>query len=177
MKMHYDIVKKVAKMKPIVKVVRSRFSDPDPRLWAQQSLGPVSFAAMAPGSPPAADAVDAGLMPVVAVVALLVLIVWSAVKFYDRSRKREEEAVALQARISDALMVEPSLSALPLTPTVRMPLSRRGPVMIELSGSVPRPALRQAAIDVVLREVESTGRGCALQDRIAVTSARLGRAA
>ena len=104
MKMHYDVVKEVAEMKPIVKFVRSRSSGPDPRLWAQQSLGPVPFAAMAPGSPPAADAV-------------------------------------------------------------------------ELSGSVPRPALRQAAIDVVLREVESTGRSCALQDRLAVTSARLGRAA
>jgi len=89
----------------------------------------------------------------------------------------EEVAVPLRAKISDALMVEPSLSGLPVTPTVRMPLWPRDPVMIELSGSVPRPALRQAAIDVVLREVESTGRGCALQDRIAVTSARLGRAA
>src|SRR3990172_6929693 len=100
MKMHYDIVKAVAKMKPIVKFVRSRFSGPDPRLWTQQSLGPVPFAEMGPGPPPAADAV-------------------------------------------------------------------------ELSGSVPRPALRQAAIDVVLREVESTGRGCALQDRLAV---QIGRA-
>jgi len=78
-------------MKPIVKFFFSRFSGPGPRMWAQQSLGPVPFAAMAPGSTPDAGAVDAGLMPVVAVVALLVLIVWSAVKVYDRTRKWEEE--------------------------------------------------------------------------------------
>ncbi|MDO8477552.1 MAG: hypothetical protein Q7W02_15405 [Candidatus Rokubacteria bacterium] len=49
--------------------------------------------------------------------------------------------------------------------------------MIELSGSVPRPALRQAAITLVLREADSIGKSCCLQDRIAVTPARLGRAA
>ena len=59
----------------------------------------------------------------------------------------EEVAVPLRAKISDALMVEPSLSGLPVTPTVRMPLWPRDPVMIELGG------------------------------RIALTSARLGRAA
>ena len=163
-------------MRPIVQLFFARLPGPGLRMWAQQSLGPTPLAAVTPGSTPDFGAVDAGLVPIAAVV-LLVLIVWSAVKLYDRSRKRDEEAVALQAKISDALMVEPSLSGLPLTPTVRMSLWRHDPVMIELSGSVPRPALRQAAIDVVLREVESIGKSCALQDRIAVTSARLGRAA
>jgi len=132
---------------------------------------------MTPGSMPDAGAVDVGLMPVVAAVALLVLVLWSAVALYDRSRKRAEEAAALQERISDALMVERSLSGFPLTPTVRMPLLGRGPVVVTLTGAVPRPALRQAAIDLVLREIDSTGRACSLQDRIAVAPVRLGRAA
>jgi hypothetical protein len=177
MRRHYGIDQEVATMKPIVQFFFSRLSGPGPRMWAQQSLGPTPLAAMTPAVTPDVGAVDAGFMPVVAAVVLLVLIVWSAVKLYDRSRKREEEAVALQARISDALMIELSLSGLSLTPTVRMPLWRRDAVMIELSGSVPRPALRQAAIDLVLREVDSTGKSCTLQDRIAITPARLGRAA
>jgi hypothetical protein len=110
-------------------------------------------------------------------VVLMLLIVGVAVKLYDQSRKREDEAVALQARLSDALMLEPSLTGVSLTPTVRMPRWRRGPMMIELAGLVPRPALRQAAVNLVLREVAGTGKGCCLQDRIVVTPARLGRAA
>lgn len=164
-------------MKPIVQFVFARLPGPGLRMWAQQSLGPTPLAAMTPASTPDVGAVDAGFVPVAAVVLLLVLAVWSAVKLYDRSRKRDEEAAALQANISDALMVEPSLSGLPLTPTVRMSLWRHDPVMIELRGSVPRPALRQAAIDVALREVDSLGKSCSLLDRIAVTPARLGRAA
>lgn len=163
-------------MRPIVQFFFVRVSGPGLRMWARQSLGPTPLAALMPQSTPDVGAVDASFMPVAAVV-LLVLIVWSAVKLYDRSRKREQEAVALQAKISDALIVEPSLSGLPLTPTVRMPLRRRGPVIIELSGSVTRPALRQAAITLVLREVDSIGKSCALRDRTAVTPARLGRAA
>ncbi len=110
-------------------------------------------------------------------VVLVLLIVGVAGKLYDRSRKREDEAVALQARLSDALMLEPSLTAVSLTPTVRMPRWRRGPMMIELAGLVPRPALRQAAVNLILREVASTGKSCCLQDRIAIAPARLGRAA
>lgn len=111
-------------MRPIVQFFFSRLSGPGLRMWTQQSLGPTPLAAMTPGSTPNVGAVDAGLMPIAAVV-LLVLIVWSAVKLYDRSRTREEEA----------------------------------------------------AMTLVLREVDSIGKSCALQDRIAVTPARLGRAA
>ncbi|MBI3105334.1 MAG: hypothetical protein HYY95_07145 [Candidatus Rokubacteria bacterium] len=175
-RMQQGIVQEEATMRPIMQFLFARLPGPGLGMWAQQSLGPTPLAAMTPGSAPDFGAVDAGLVPIAAVV-LLVLIVWSAVKLYDRSRKPDEEAVALQAKISDALMVQPSLSGLPLTPTVRMSLWRHDPVMIELSGSVPRPTLRQAAIGVALREVDSRGKGCSFLDRIAVTSARLGRAA
>ena len=75
-------------MRPIGQFFFSRLSGPGLRMWAQQSLGPTPFAAMTPASMPDFGAVDASLMPVAAVV-LLVLIVWSAVKLYDRSRRRE----------------------------------------------------------------------------------------
>ena len=155
----------------------SRFSGPNLQTWALQSLGPTPLAAVAPAATPDVGAEDAGFLPVVAIVVLLALIAWSVVKLYDRRRKRDEEAMALQSRLSDALMVEPSLACQPLTLTVQLPLWGRDPVTIKLSGSVPRPALRQAAIDLVLREVDSTGKDCALQDRIAITPALLGRAA
>lgn len=160
-------------MRPIVQFLSSRLSGVG--VWARLSPGPTLFPAMAPGSSPELGA-GSGVMAFVAVV-LVLLIVGVAVKLYDRSRKREDEAVALQAKLSDTLMLEPSLAGLSLTPTVRMPLWRRGPMMIELAGLVPRPALRQTAINLVLREVASTDKSCCLQDRIVVTPARLGRAA
>ena len=131
-------------MRPIVQFLLSKLSGTDVRMWVAS----------------------------VAVV-LVLLIVGGAVKLYDRSRKRFDETVALQARVSDALMGEPSLTGLSLTPTVRMPLWRREPVMIELRGSVPRPGLRQAAVSLVLREVEALGKSCCLQDRIVVAPAGL----
>ena len=77
-------------MRSIKEFCFSRLSGPGLRMWAQQPFGPTPLAAMTPGSTPDVGAVDVGLMPVAAVVLLLVLI-WVAVKLYDRSRKREEE--------------------------------------------------------------------------------------
>jgi hypothetical protein len=162
-------------MTSILPCLLSRLSGPGSQRWAQQALGPAPVVAVTPGSMSDGGAVDLGLMPVVVAAALLVLFLGGAMTLYDRSRKRAEATAALQARISDALMVERSLSGFPLTPTVRMPLWGRGPVVVAVTGAVPRPALRQAAVDLVLREVDSTGRACILQDRIAVTPVRLGR--
>lgn len=118
---------------------------------------------------------DVGIWMAFVAVILSLLVAGLAVRFYTRSRKREDEAIALQMRVSDALMVEPSLTG--LTPTVRLPLWRREPVMIELNGSVPRPGLREAAVNLVLREVEAMGKSCCLQDRIVVAPAGLTGAA
>jgi hypothetical protein len=163
-------------MRPIVQLLSSQVSGPGVRMWAQLSAGPTPFAAMAPGVTSDAGYVQGNVVAFLALVLLLVA-VGVAVKLYDRSRKREDEAVALQARISNVLMVEPSLAGLLLTPTVRMPRWRREPVMIELSGWAPRPALRQAAINLVIREVESMGLSCCLQDRVVVNAESLRRAA
>jgi len=81
-------------MRPIVQFFFSRLTGSGVRMWAQQSLGSTPFAAMTAGSTPDAGAVDAGLIPVAAVV-LLALIVWSAVKLYDRSRKREADRITI----------------------------------------------------------------------------------
>jgi hypothetical protein len=164
-------------MRQIVPCLVSRLSGPGFQMWVQQSIGPTPLAAMTPGSLLDPGAFDAGFMPVVAAAALVVVVLWSAMTLYGRSRKRMGEVVALQARISDALMLERSLSGFPLTPTVRMPFWGRASVMVELTGLVSRPALRAAAIDLVLREVDSTGRACSLRDRIVVAQVRLWRAA
>src|SRR5258705_13887031 len=84
---------------------------------------------------------------VVAAMLSLVVLLGVAVKLYDLKRKREEEAVAAQARVSDALLMDANLAGLPLTPTAHLPLWKGSPLVLEIKGAVPRPELREAAGD------------------------------
>src|SRR6202040_1458896 len=88
--------------------------------WAQVSPTPAPSPALPSGPSPEVTN-GSGAFLVAALVVLLLVAVGVMVKLYDLRRKREDEAVALQARISDALLAEPSLSSLPLVPTVRIP--------------------------------------------------------
>jgi len=92
-----------------------------------------------------ADGGSAG-MGFLVILGLLVL-VGVAVKVYDRKRKRDAEAVHLQAQVSDALMRDARLAGLVLTPTAHVPTWSRGPATIAIMGEVPDPTVR----DVVLR--------------------------
>src|SRR6266849_1996114 len=84
--------------------------------WAQVSPTPVPSPTLPPGPSPEVTS-GTGAILIAAVVIVLLLAVGVMVKLYDLRRKREDEAVALQARISDALMSEPALAAFPLAPT------------------------------------------------------------
>lgn len=105
---------------------------------------------------------------VVAAILAMILALGMAVKTYDLKRKRDEEAISLQARISDALLMEPMLSSLPLTPTVRIPLWRGSPVTIELSGTVPNGELREAALRAAMREMARNRPDSRPEDHVAV---------
>lgn len=143
--------------------------------WAQVSPSPVPSPTLPPGRAP--EVTDGtGAMLIAAVVIVLLIAVGVMVKFYDLRRKREDEAVALQARISDALMSEPALAAFPLAPTVRIPL-RGSPATIEIVGSVPRSELRQAAVDLVVREAARSCKSYRVDSRIAIDPMMMRRAA
>ena len=114
---------------------------------------------------------------VVAAMLSVVILLGIAVKLYDLKRKREEEAVAAQARVSDALLMDAALSGLPLTPTAHLPLWRGTPLVVEITGAVPRPELRTAAMDVARREISRSRSDFQVEDRIQVDPALLTRAA
>jgi len=103
----------------------------------------------------------------IALLGLLVM-VGIAIKTYDTRRKREDEALALQGRMSDALLGEPRLSGLPVTPTIGLSLWGRPPVTVEISGLVPRPELRELAIQVVMRAMSDHHIAFRIEDRIVV---------
>jgi hypothetical protein len=117
--------------------------------WAQGVVGP-----QVPGAAPS-DATQSGAVMTVVVVATLlgVLVVLGAlIKFLDLKRKREGEAVVVQARISDAILRDARFFSLPITPTARVPLWKGTPVTVEVAGQVPSDDLRQAVNRLVERE-------------------------
>ena len=117
-------------------------------------------------------------MTIVALMMLaLIVVVGVAVKLYDLKRKREEEAVAAQARIADALLMDSTLAALPLTPTAHLPLWKGSPLILEMKGAVPNPELREAALEVAKREIERSRPDFLIEDRISVDRHVLNHAA
>src|SRR4029453_14300743 len=109
-------------------------------------------------------------MEIIVVAAMLALVVLLGllVKLYDLKRKREEEAVAAQSRISDALLMDSTLGALPLTPTAHLPPWKGTPLILEIAGTVPSPELREAAMDVAKREIARSRPDFLIEDRISV---------
>jgi hypothetical protein len=126
-----------------------------------QTANPVGGSAAGSGS-------GQGALLFFVLLAALFVIVAVVVKLLDRSRKRRDEAVLLQARIADAMLLDPSLVKLPVTATVHAPFSRSAPLAVEMSGQVPTTALRDAALETALREASESGLAFKLEDRIEV---------
>jgi hypothetical protein len=110
---------------------------------------------------------DYGLVAFV-LVTVLVTLTGIAVKLYDTKRKREDEAGALQARLSDALATEPALGHFPIMPTVRVPFVRYPHAVILLTGVVPTPALREAVLRFVSLEAAFLTDTYRIEDRLVV---------
>ena len=139
--------------------------------WAQTMPSPVMPPATAQ---PAAEGGGAAIAAVGAVVGLLVVIGIVA-KLFDLKQKRESEAVQLQAQLSDALLREPSLAGLPLTPTVHVPMWKGTPATIEMMGRVPTPEAKEAVLRMVRDEAARVRSDVQIEERLSVvpTTARV----
>jgi hypothetical protein len=130
--------------------------------------------AQTPGAPPpsAAAPQDAGSAAIgFAVIVGLLVIVGIAVKMYDRKRKRDAEAVYLQAQVSDALMRDPRLAGQVLTPTAHVATWGKGPARLEITGEVPDPAVRDLVLRVVRDEAARLRPDVEIVDRMTVRHA------
>ena len=129
-----------------------------------------------PTVPPASGEAGGGALFVVLMIALFAVI-GIGVKLYDLSRKRSDEAMHLQARIADALMLDPALATLPVAATAHAPLWRGSPLTIEVTGHVPSNALREVAMKAVLAEASRAGLEFRIEDKLTVTPQPLRRVA
>jgi hypothetical protein len=107
------------------------------------------------------------IVAAVIVVGLLV-VVGAMVKIYDLRRKRETEAVHLQAQIADALLRDPNLFGLPVAATAHAPLWSGTPVVVELTGEVPDTNTRMAVERIAWSESQRIRPDVEIVDRMAV---------
>ena len=136
--------------------------------WAQtSSTAPATGMAPAAGSTSGGGSAALGFL----VILALLVIVGVAVKLYDRKRKRDAEAVHLQAQVSDALMRDARLAGLVLTPTARVPTWGSGPAVIEISGDVPDAATRDAVLRIARDEAARLRPDVQIVDRLSVRHA------
>jgi hypothetical protein len=134
--------------------------------------------AAAPTPPPSASAQgSSGAMTMIAVVVGLLLLVGVGVKLYDLKRKRDAEAVHLQAQISDALLREQSLFGLPITPTAHVPLWSGTPATVQVTGHVPSEEAREAAMRIVRNEAGRIRPDVQVEERLSLDTAAVTRVA
>jgi hypothetical protein len=121
-------------------------------------------------SPPVPGTAGAGspgsMIAVAVLVFALLVIVGVAVKAYDFKRKREAEAVHLQAQISDALLRDERLFGLPVTPTAHVPFWSGSPATVEVSGEVPSSDVERAALAIVEQEAKRLRPDVTVVDRM-----------
>jgi len=113
---------------------------------------------------------DTAVAVVIFAIAVL-LILGALIKILDLRRKRENEAVVVQAQISDAVLRDPTLFSLPITPTAHVPLWKGSPITVEVAGQVPSDDLREAALRVVEREASHLRPDVRIESRIGVVPA------
>ncbi len=123
-------------------------------------------------TPAPASSTPGGAIAVGVVVVAVLLAIGIGVKLYDLKRKREDEVLSLQAQISDALLLDPSLAGLPITAFASGSLWRRSPVVIAVTGPVPAPEVRDAVMRLVERELSRRHPGARADDRIVVDPLR-----
>lgn len=112
--------------------------------------------------------------PMASVIILLVgllVLVGVGVKLYDLKRKREAEGVHLQAQVSDALLRDPGLFGLAVTPTAHVPWWSGTPARLEVVGRVPTPETRDRVVRLVEQEARQLRSDVAIVDRLQVDPA------
>jgi len=113
---------------------------------------------------PSAAGWGAAALVAVAVVLLLAIVV--GVKLYDAKRKREGDALMVQARISDALLRD--FVTFPITAVASGSAWRRSPLVLAIRGRVPTPELREAVMRLVGQELSRHHPGVRAEDRLVV---------
>jgi hypothetical protein len=135
--------------------------------WAQ--------APTTPGAPVTGEGAT-GALTIIGLVVALIVIIGAGVRLYAQQRKREAEALHLQARLSDALLREPGLSGLALAATVHAVTFKKAPPVVELSGQVPTREARDRALNILRAETARLQTAVQTEDRVGIVPTMAHRA-
>jgi len=105
---------------------------------------------------------------IVAVVIVLLVLVIAVAKIIDLKRKRDADAMHVQAVLSDALLREKGFAGLAVTPTAHAPLWRGSPMVISVSGIVPSKEQRQTILQFVNAEATRVRSDFRVEDLLVV---------
>jgi hypothetical protein len=147
---------------------------PAKNVWAQGVLGPQASGSASDG---AAQSGSLATAVIVGSLVAVLVVLGALIKMLDLKRKRDTEAVVVQARMSDAVLRDPRLFSLPITPTAHVPLWKGTPVTVEVAGQVPSDDLREAAIGLIEREAAQLGSEVRVESRIGVVPTMTRRSA
>jgi hypothetical protein len=101
----------------------------------------------------------------------IVLVVLAIGWLVDWRRRRVDEAMAVQARVSDALMQEADLAWTAVTPVAHVPMWPAASTKLEIRGNVATPEARDTAIRTALRALAGHADRVRLEDRLWVDQA------
>ncbi|HZV96284.1 MAG TPA: hypothetical protein VFF62_10160 [Candidatus Nitrosocosmicus sp.] len=107
-----------------------------------------------------------GFIPLVIAGVVVLLAIAVVGRLLDLRRRREDEALGLQSRVSDALMLEPGLSGLPVTANMHVPLWPRKPPTLEIVGRVPTPDQHELAARVAMRTLAERAEQVVVEDKV-----------
>src|SRR5689334_8433834 len=114
-----------------------------------------------------------GMTPTLTVFLLLfglLVIVGIGVKLYDLKRKREAEAVHLQAQVSDALLRDPALFGMAVTPNAHVPWWSGTPARLEVVGRVGSVEAHARALRLIEDEAHALRPDVDIVDRLEIES-------
>ena len=106
------------------------------------------------------------IIALVAVGIGLLLVIGIIGRLYDLRRRREDEALGLQSRVSDALMLEPGLTGLAVTASMHVPLWPRKPPTLEIAGRVPTPDQHELVSRVAMRTLADRAPQVQIEDKV-----------
>ena len=115
-------------------------------------------------------------MAMVAVIAVTGAVLILIAKTMDYRRKRHDDAIQLEVRISDALLQEPAFVRSSVAPYVRIPFWSGSPARVELRGEATTHQMAEAASRIATKTVSRIRRDFSLENRITVAPASAGRA-
>jgi hypothetical protein len=136
--------------------------------WAQTAVTP-------PGAPSPEGSRETVILGLTLLALLVILVV--GIRFYDRYRTREADAIGLQSRLSDALLMDRALQSASVTPTVHAPMLKQWPLIVEVHGDVPTAELRDAVLRVVKREATQLRPDVEVEDKLLIVPPRRARSA